>query len=116
MTIDFNGVDSWLDYSDKLQELADGVKGFRNNFRPQLSQGERDTLKVYEERLRGDARTIATIVGTHILTRLKPQLDILRAGIERADGFLQSFNNAKNAILAITEVFTAVTNIIALLP
>ena len=116
MAIDFDGVDSWLDYSDKIQELADNVKRYRNNNRPQLSQEERDKLKVTEEGLRGNARTIATIVGTDLLTQLQPQLDVLKAGIKKADGFLQSFNTAKDAILAITEVFTAVTNIIALLP
>ncbi|NEU81970.1 hypothetical protein [Nostoc sp. UIC 10630] len=115
MAINFDGVNSWLDYSDKIQKLADEVKRFINNFRSQLSQKERDMLKDYEERLRVDARTIATIVANDLLTRLQPQLDALKAGIEKADGFLQSFNTVKDAILAITEVFTALTNVLDLL-
>lgn len=114
MAINFDGVNSWLDYSDKIQELADEVKRFRNNFSLKLSQEQRNTLKGHEEKLGNYAREIATIVGTELLTQLQPQLDVLKAGIEKADGFLQNFNSAKDAISAITEVFTALTNVLRL--
>ncbi|MEH1848694.1 MAG: hypothetical protein V7L25_27920 [Nostoc sp.] len=115
MAIDFDGVDSLFEYSNKIQELANEVHRFRNNSRTQLSQEERATLKSYEYRLRRDATTIATDAGIDLLTRLQPQLAILKEGIEKADSLLQNIDAAKDVISAITEVFTAVTNVFALL-
>lgn len=110
MAIDFDGVDS-----NKIQELADEVKRFRNNSRPQLSQEERNTLKQYEEDLRENANKISTDAGIDLLTRLQPQLDVLKAGIEKADRLLLNIDAAKNVISAIAEVVTEVTKFVNLL-
>lgn len=115
MAIDFDGVDSLFEYSNKIQKLANEVQKFRNNSRTQLSQEEKATLKRCEEDLRDNANEISTDAGIDLLTRLQPQLDVLKAGIEKADRFLQNIDAAKDVISAITEVFTAVTNVLALL-
>ncbi|MEH2362688.1 hypothetical protein [Nostoc sp.] len=115
MAIDSDGVDSLFEYPKKIQELAEEVKKFRNNFRPQLSQEQRDTLKDYEEHLRDNANIISTGAGIDLLTRLQPQLDVLKEGIKKADSLLQEIDATKDFISGTAKIFTALTEVLALL-
>jgi hypothetical protein len=111
---DPNGFDSWLDYADMLQELADELDAFRNVHRNRLEKSQRNNIRFGANRLRQEARTIATLSAIKVLEDAKHELEKLRAATGKMDELIQDINNAKDIISGIGEIFNVISNILTL--
>lgn len=115
ISINVNGVDSWLDYADILQEIADEVDAFRQNYRDKLSQEQKKNLRYYSKKIRKYARDdIATITAIEKLVELDAELAQLKDAVKKVDSFLTNVANTKKAISGLAEIVGFIINIIDL--
>jgi hypothetical protein len=113
MSINMNGVDTWFEYADICQEIADKLDAFRRNNRGDLNQAQRNNLRFYAEKIREYARDIATIKAIDLLTVLNPQLEKLKDAIKKVDDLLLDVNNTKKIISGIADVFNIIVKILS---
>ena len=113
ISINVQGLDTWLDYAEVLQELADEADAFRQNNRDKLNSEQKKTLRFYSKKIRKYASDdIATIAAIEKLEELDTELTQLKDAIKKVDGFLADLTNANKAISGLAEVVGVIVNII----
>lgn len=112
ISININGVDTWFEYGDILQELADKVDAFRRNYRDALLPEQRDKFRDYSERIRDNATQIATIGAIELLTQLEQQLTQLKNLTKTIDELINDITNMQEVILGLAEVVNLTLNIL----